>query len=243
MEIFSRLCYNHRQINFLRPAAAKSGSNREGKEAQHVIDHQNENLQPNENEQDTTMIYFNPELMQSIANVTARKRESFREMQAAAEDGDLDAEYRLALSYANGEDGAPEDEEKAFYWFSKAADGDHIGAQFNLGLCYARGEGTEKDYDKAVKLFALTAEQGYPPAQCELGLCYELGHGVEMDKQRAAELYRESAEQGFAPAQCNLGFFYFHGIGVEENHVWRTTRKPPCGLPSPPSRDTQERRY
>ena len=154
MEIFSRLCYNHRQINFLRPAKSKSGSNREGKEAQHVIDHQNENLQPNENEQDTTMIYFNPELMQSIANVTARKRESFREMQAAAEDGDLDAEYRLALSYANGEDGAPEDEEKAFYWFSKAADGDHIGAQFNLGLCYARGEGTEKDYDKAVKLFA-----------------------------------------------------------------------------------------
>ena len=43
--------------------------------------------------------------MQSIANVTARKREGFREMQAAAEDGDLDAEYRLAISYANGEDG------------------------------------------------------------------------------------------------------------------------------------------
>ena len=107
-----------------------------------MIDHQNENLQPNENEQDTTMIYFNPELMQSIANVTARKREGFREMQAAAEDGDLDAEYRLAISYANGEDGAPEDEEKAFYWFAKAAEGDHIGAQFNLGLCYARGEGT-----------------------------------------------------------------------------------------------------
>ena len=72
-----------------------------------MTDNQNENLQPNENGQDTTMVYFNPDLMQSIANVTARKREGFREMQAAAEDGDLDAEYRLALSYANGEDGAP----------------------------------------------------------------------------------------------------------------------------------------
>ena len=89
-----------------------------------MTDNQNENLQPNENGQDTTMVYFNPDLMQSIANVTARKREGFREMQAAAEDGDLDAEYRLAISYANGEDGAPEDEEKAFYWFAKAAEGD-----------------------------------------------------------------------------------------------------------------------
>ena len=195
MEIFSRLCYNHRQINFLRPAAAKSGSNREGKEAQHVIDHQNENLQPNENEQDTTMIYFNPELMQSIANVTARKRESFREMQAAAEDGDLDAEYRLALSYANGEDGAPEDEEKAFYWFSKAADGDHIGAQFNLGLCYARGEGTEKDYDKAVLVGTTTFGKGIVQS------IYPFDDGTAM-KITISEYY--------TPSGANI-----HGTGIE----------------------------
>ena len=41
--------------------------------------------------QDTVMVYFNPELIQSMADLSAEKRQNLRELQSAAEDGDLDA--------------------------------------------------------------------------------------------------------------------------------------------------------
>ena len=46
---------------------------------------QNENLLPGE--QDTVMIYFNPELIQTLADRSAEKRQNFRELLSAAEDG------------------------------------------------------------------------------------------------------------------------------------------------------------
>ena len=137
---------------------------------------------------DAVMIYFNPELLQTIADKSAQRRRDFEELLSSAEEGDLDAAYRLARAYGSGSDGAPKDADAAFRWYKRAAEGDHIAAQYGLGQCYARGIGTEKDPERAVELFAETAEQGYAPGICELGLCYELGSGVEMDKERAAEL-------------------------------------------------------
>ena len=119
---------------------------------------QNDSLQHNDDS--TTMVYFNPQLMQSLAGMSAGKEQNFRELLSAAEEGDLDAAHQLAQNYCHGRDGAPKDEEKAFYWFKKAAEGDHISAQYSLGLCYIKGVGTEKDEEKAVELFTGAAEQG-----------------------------------------------------------------------------------
>ena len=136
--------------------------------------------------QDTVMVFFNPELLQSMADLSAEKQQNLREMQLAAEDGDLDAAYQLGQRYCHGSGGAQKDEAKGFYWFQKAADGDHIAAQYSLAMCWLRGVGTETNQEKGASLLAGAAETGYPPAICELGLCYELGMGVEMDKHRAA---------------------------------------------------------
>ena len=155
--------------------------------------------------QDAVMVYIDPEVIQSLADVSAKKQQSFRELLEAAEEGDLDAQHRVAMAYCNGTDGAQRDEDLAFRWFTKAAEGEYIASQYGLGLCYIRGIGTEKDLERGVRLLTQAAEQGYPPAQCELGLCYELGTGVEVDKERAAELYREAAEQDHAPSQMTLG--------------------------------------
>ena len=161
-----------------------------------MADEQSKNPEFN---QDSVMVYIDPEVMQSLTSMAARKQEDLQALRAAAEDGDLEAQYNLARDYYYGEDGASKDEEQAFYWFGRAAEGDNIAAQYYLGLCWSRGVGTEKDWNKAVELFAGAAEQGYLPAVTELGLCYELGHGVEMDKGRAAELYQEAADQDYAP--------------------------------------------
>ena len=127
---------------------------------------------------ETVMVYINPEVIQSLADVSAKKERDFRELLDAAEEGDLDAQYRAAMNYCNGTGGAQRDEKLAFYWFQKSAEGDYIAAQYGLGLCYLRAIGTEKDPERGTRLLSQAAEQGYPPAQCELGLCYELGAGV-----------------------------------------------------------------
>ena len=153
-----------------------------------MADEQNRNF---ENfDQDSVMIYIDPKLMSSLNDMAEKKQEDLKALQEAAEDGDLDAQYRLGRSYYFGDDGAPKDGEKAFYWFQKAAEGDSIAAQYYLGVCYSRSVGTEKDIARAVELFTAAADEGYAPAMTELGLCYELGQGVEMDKGRAVELYR-----------------------------------------------------
>ena len=137
--------------------------------------------------QDVSMVYIDPALIQSMADLSAKKEQGFRDLLEAAEDGDLSAQYRAAMNYCNGTGGAQRDEALAFQWFSRAAEGDYIAAQYGLGLCWLRGIGTEKDPEKGVQLLTQAADQGYPPAQCERGLCYELGTGAEMDKARAEE--------------------------------------------------------
>ena len=163
-------------------------------------------------DENSMMVYIDPKLMSSLNDLAEKKQEDLKALQEAAEDGDLEAMYRLGRSYYYGEDGAPKVGKQAFYCFNKAAEGDNIAAQYYLGLCYVRGIGVEKDEARAVELFAEGADQDYLPAVTELGLCYELGHGVEMDKANAAELYEEAADQDHAPAQCNLGCFYYDGI-------------------------------
>ena len=46
------------------------------------------------------------------------------------------------------------------------------GAQFNLGVMYANGEGVLKDEAEAVRWYRLAAEQGHAAAQFNLGNSY-----------------------------------------------------------------------
>ena len=96
---------------------------------------------PGGQEQDAMMVYINPEVIQSLADVSAKKEQSFRELLEAAEEGDLDAQYKVGMNYCNGTGGAPRDGELAFQWFTRAAEGDHISAQYSLGRCPAASTG------------------------------------------------------------------------------------------------------
>lgn len=42
-------------------------------------------------------------------------------------------------------------------------------AQYNLGVCYDRGNGVTKNAEEAVKWYRKAAEQGYAKAQDSLG--------------------------------------------------------------------------
>ena len=71
----------------------------------------------------------------------------------------------------------------------------HPTAQFNLGRCFARGEGVAQDWAEAVRYYRQAAEQGLADAQFALGGCYEEGEGVAQDWAEALRYYRLAAAQ------------------------------------------------
>ena len=67
--------------------------------------------------------------------MTAQTTTSFAELQQKAQAGDAQAQFDLALCYANG-DGVEKDEVVAFERHKQAAELGHVDAQFALGLFY-----------------------------------------------------------------------------------------------------------
>ena len=55
-------------------------------------------------------------------------------------------------------------------WWRQAAEQGHAEAQYNLGVCYEKGEGVAQDSSEAVKWFRQAAEQGVAEAQFWLGV-------------------------------------------------------------------------
>jgi len=110
-----------------------------------------------------------------------------------AEEGDSDAQFRLALKYLSGE-GCEQDSNKAIDWFATAAKQGHVGAQCNLGVIYATGEWCEKNLNKAKKWLNIAAKQGDHLALSCLGMLYATGDGVEQDDVMAYALWSLCSE-------------------------------------------------
>lgn len=98
--------------------------------------------------------------------------------------------------------------------YSRAADGGHAKAMYQLGLMYLEGDGDlERDHQKALHLMKLAAEQGLEQAQTELGVMYyEKG-----DMDSAALFFSRAAKKQDAVGQYYLGLCYLQGWGVECN--------------------------
>jgi TPR repeat protein len=101
---------------------------------------------------------------------------------------------------------------------SKAENGDPK-AQYNLGKCYATGQGVDKNDVEAVKWFRKSAEQGNAIGQNALGAYYAAGQGVDKNDVEAVKWFRKAAEQGFVEGQYNLGLCYAIGQGIDKNYM------------------------
>ncbi len=98
-----------------------------------------------------------------------------------------------------------------------AAEHGDARAQYNLGVCYAEGEGISRDYTEAVRWWHLAAKQGNAAAQYNLGVCYYNGDGVNKDYTEAIVWYRKAADKGLSEAMYGLGKCYLDGLGVEKD--------------------------
>ncbi|MFH0911065.1 MAG: tetratricopeptide repeat protein, partial [Planctomycetota bacterium] len=131
----------------------------------------------------------------------------------AAEQGSVDAMYRLGRLYWTGQE-LPQDLPKAIGWFQQAAERNDIDAQRYLGQAYEYAIGVSQDGPEAVKWYERAVEQGDSWSMASLGELYRHGRGVPQDYAKAAEWY----ERGVANKDCRsmylLGCLYHEGNGV-----------------------------
>ena len=110
------------------------------------------------------------------------------------------------------------DNERAFFWYSRAYSVGESRAALPLGHLYLSAW-DKQDYQKAAKLFiesAKTEEDG--SAFLALGNMSRYGIGQEPDLELALHLYELGAERGNAECMEILGNLYFQGEEVEEDH-------------------------
>ncbi|RIA80387.1 hypothetical protein C1645_730152 [Glomus cerebriforme] len=135
-------------------------------------------------------------------------------LQELSENGDLGAQYNLAIRYQNG-NGIKNDYKKAFKLLLNCAKKGNLNAQYHLAICYMDGIGTHKDKKEAFKWF-LKSE--YPvnkiKAQCYMGFYYQ---EINKNEKKAFEWYMKSAIGGCAEGQNSLGFCYECGTGTDKN--------------------------
>ncbi len=97
-----------------------------------------------------------------------------------AENGDVEAMKKVAALYYRGESGVPQDYEKAFFWFQRAAEKEDAGAQCVVAMLYQIGRGTENDFEKALYWMEKADENGEEDAREKIEGLKELS---ELQKQ------------------------------------------------------------
>jgi TPR repeat protein len=117
---------------------------------------------------------------------------AYKEFLAAAEDGNADSQFNVALMYEKGI-GVGKDEKDAVVWYGKAAAQGNANAQFNLGVLYEHGRGTQVDFAKANEWYRKASVQGDALAIGNLGMLYVRGQGVKENKTAGVALLLVSA--------------------------------------------------
>ncbi len=74
------------------------------------------------------------------------------------------AQYRLGLYYRRGQAGIPRDNEEAFKWFRRAAEGNVVDAFYELGVMYGLGLGIARDAKLAERWLGQAYQAGHPAA-------------------------------------------------------------------------------
>ena len=96
---------------------------------------------------------------------------------AAAEAGDVRAQYALGIIYDTGS-GVPVDYTEGFRWFRLSAEGGYAPAQAKMGLMLLYGWQERRDVAAAARWYEMAAEQGHLASQAQIASMYARGAGV-----------------------------------------------------------------
>jgi uncharacterized protein len=137
-------------------------------------------------------------------------------LEKAAEAGNPAANFRLAVQALSTE---KPDLLVGYGHLLKAANGNLVEAQNELGLLYLSGKLATADSAAGVAWLTRAAQAGYPQAQNNLATLYERGAGVTQNMENAGQLYALAANQGHAGATMALARLLNEGIGTKPDPV------------------------
>lgn len=148
------------------------------------------------------------------------RAKAFELYKKASELGHAESQYSLGYMYAYGECTA-KDEEKALFWYRKAAKQGHEKARRMVeGIESRRRPSWGFGSYSAPSPQSMSAKDAY-----ERGENYYYGrNGFGQDYAEAVKWYRKAAEQGYARAQCDLGFMYENGRGVTKKDDYEAVK-------------------
>ncbi len=116
---------------------------------------------------------------------------ALRWLEAASQDGNHSAMYRLGEMHRNGQ-GVPADPGAAFVWYERAARDGDLFAQKMVAWCLVTGTGVERDDEEAVTWYTLAAKKGDCLSSAQLGRHYANGLGVPVDLRAAKKHFLDS---------------------------------------------------
>lgn len=155
-------------------------------------------------------------LIAGSAGGSASPQTGYPWIQAAAKNGNVQAQYEAGICNLNGV-GTSKNEKNAVAYFEMGAKQGNAKSQYMLGKCLAQGSGTEKNDYRAVEMFKSAAIQGVPEASYEYALCCRDGRGCDVNKSAAWQYFCKAASGGVAAAECEKGKCLLKGEGTARN--------------------------
>jgi hypothetical protein len=145
-------------------------------------------------------------------------------LRTAAERGDAEAQYQVALAFLAR--GGRAGEREALRWLKAAARQRHAGAEARLARLYTDGLAVRTDpraaavlVPESTRLLQDAAAQGEPEALLGLAEAREAGRGVSRDPDEALRLLRAAAEKGQPEAAFRLARLYRAGTRVPRDEA------------------------
>ncbi len=141
-------------------------------------------------------------ILAETANLKSEYQKELDKWMLRAYGGDRDAQFKVAVLFANDQFGPPDHEQSA-YWYTQAARQGHVLAQYNLGHQYLLGNGVKRDENIAMQWWLKAAEQQHALSQFNVGRAYYLGIGLDKDLSQA-KLWFERASQNNEPKSTEI---------------------------------------
>jgi len=133
---------------------------------------------------------------------------SIKELESAAQNGDVDAMISLAEQYADEESDYYDPTESARWLFEASKNGSAL-AELDLGIACEEGSILEQNYLEAYKHYSIAAARGNADAWALKGELYEEGKGVARKPRYALSDYKMAASKGSAYGCIKLGDVYY----------------------------------
>lgn len=115
----------------------------------------------------------------------------------------IESDYKYGCLFFNARD-----YKQAFYYFKKAADQNHPGAQYRLGCMYMNDDMIEQNDEEALKYLRLSADQDFVDAQTTIGGMYFKSASTNEHKRIAFEYLSKAAEKNDPIGLYLLGLMF-----------------------------------